>query len=61
MAIAIELHTEAIPSVKAHLVGQTVSLAIGDDLSGVRIIGELRVVHRVVVDAMERLLELEGL
>jgi hypothetical protein len=42
-------------------VGDTVAVTIGDDVHGVRIIGELRVVHRAIVDAMERLLELEGL
>jgi hypothetical protein len=61
MAIAIELHTEASSQVKANLVGDTVSVTFGDDISGVRLMGELRVVHRALVDAMERLLELEGL
>jgi hypothetical protein len=61
LAIAVELHTETGTQVKANLVGDTVSVTIGDDVHGVRLIGELRVVHRAVVDAMERLLELEGL
>jgi hypothetical protein len=60
MAIAVELHTETSPQVKASLVGDTVSDTIGDDISGVRLIGELRVVHRAVVD-VERLLEMEGM
>jgi hypothetical protein len=44
-----------------HPVPPEVLTRIGDDISGVRLIGELRVVHRAVVDVMERLLELEGM
>lgn len=61
MAIAVELHTEVRTRVRAHRVGDTVAVTIGDDVTGVRLMGEAADVRRVVTNVMEQLLELEQL
>jgi hypothetical protein len=57
VALVVQVHTEAISRVDVMDMGDDsiVAVALGDDRSGVRLVGPLRDVHRLVVEADRQL------
>jgi hypothetical protein len=64
VALMVQLHAETVSRVDVTDVSRDdpndrlVSVAIGDDRSGVRLLGQLRDVHRLVVEADRQLTRL---
>jgi hypothetical protein len=61
--IVVQLHAETVSIVEVHDLRRTgddrlVSCAIGDDRSGVRLLGQLHDIHRLVVEADRQLTQL---
>jgi hypothetical protein len=59
VALVVQVHTEALNQVEVTSVHRDiVSVALGDDRSGVKLLGPLRDVHRLVVEADRQLARL---
>jgi len=54
-AIAVQVFTEAPQQVTAHAIGDRAVLTIGDDRSGVRLLGDIAAVRQVVAQARHAL------
>lgn len=68
-ALVVQLHTETASRVDMtdastdNVTDRLVSMLIGDDRSGIRVLGQLRHVHRLVVETdrqLTRLTDIEG-
>jgi hypothetical protein len=59
VALVVQVHTECVNRVDvAHVHHDIVSVGLGDDRSGVRLLGPLRDVHQLIVEADRQLARL---